>query len=116
METRSPSKRSRCKATPRRNTLSQEGVYRGGVRNMLSRTGTFSLAALVLTTLGLVAMPVGGYAQEKDTDTTATDKQNQLVNLDLEDAILYYGLNLLFQHIKANFQLDPSLKQLSVTA
>src|ERR1043166_8832996 len=83
---------------------------------MLSRKSVFSLGALSLAVLGLAAVPVGAYAQEKDTDTNATDLQNKKINLDVESANLYYALNLLFQHIKANFQLDPSLKQLEVTA
>jgi type II secretory pathway component GspD/PulD (secretin) len=89
---------------------------------MLSRYGKLSLAVLSLTALGLVAVPQGAYAQDAkqdakgDTDTSATDKQNQKIDLNVESANLYYALNLLFQHIKANFQLDPALKQLEVTA
>src|ERR1051326_2577328 len=86
---------------------------------MLARYGVFGLAALSLTALGLVAAPQGACAQgtkSGDTDTTATDLQNKPIDLDVESANLYYALNLLFQHIKANFQLDPSLKQLEVTA
>src|SRR6266513_1341641 len=87
---------------------------------MLVRYGKWSLAALSLTALGLVAVPIGAYAQDdkgaRDTNTSATDKQNMPVDLDVESANLYYALNLLFQHIKANFQLDPALKQLEVTA
>src|ERR1043166_5732094 len=83
---------------------------------MLSRKSVFSLGALSLAVLGLAAVPVGAYVQEKDADTNATDLQNKKINLDVESANLYYALNLLFQHIKANFSLDPSLKQLEVTA
>src|SRR5438270_13524878 len=86
---------------------------------MFARYGKWSLAALSLTALGLIAVPQGAYAQDdkgQNTDTTATDLQNKPIDLDVESANLYYALNLLFQHIKANFQLDPSLKQLEVTA
>ena len=50
---------------------------------MLSRYGKLSLAVLSLTALGLVAVPQGAYAQDAkgDTDTSATDKQNQPIDL-----------------------------------
>ena len=66
----------------------------------------------VVAAPGLVAVPRGGSAPEPkgDTDTNATDLKNKPIDLDVESANLYYALNLLFQHIKANFQLDPSLK------
>src|SRR5258705_10765916 len=85
---------------------------------MLSRYGKLNLAALSLTALGLVAVPIGAYAQDArgDTDTNATDLSNTKIELNVESANLYYALNLLFQNIKANFSLDPSLKKLEVTA
>src|ERR1051325_9785057 len=85
---------------------------------MLSRSGKLSLAALSLTALGLVAVPAGAFAQDAkgDTDTNATDLSNTKIDLNVEGASLYHALNLLFQHIKANFSLDPALKQLEVSA
>src|SRR5215831_1095686 len=85
---------------------------------MVFRRGSLTLAAVAVAALGFAAVPVGAYAQGQkgDTDTNATDLQNKPIDLDVESANLYYALNLLFQHIKANFQLDPALKQLEVTA
>ena len=85
---------------------------------MLARQGTLCLAAAALAALGLTAVPQSAVAQKTkgDTDTSSTELMNKPIDLDVESANLYSALNMLFQHTKANFTLDPSLKQLKVTA
>ena len=47
---------------------------------------------------------------------SGSEASNQAIKLDLENTDLYSALKLLFAQIKANYTLDPSLRQIPVTA
>jgi len=83
-----------------------------------TRFGIFSIACVSLTAVGLFAIPMGAHAQDAPGNDPASgsDVSNQPIKLDLENADLYSALKLLFAQIKANYTLDPSLRQLPVTA
>lgn len=63
-------------------------------------------------------LPLSGRAQETPgTDPTSSSEiSNQPIRLDLENADLYSAMKLLFAQIKANYTLDPTLRQSPVTA
>jgi hypothetical protein len=83
-----------------------------------TRYGTFGLACMSLTALGLLAAPC--MAQTPDTPgsdpASGSEASNQAIKIDLENTDLYSALKLLFAQIKANYTLDPSLRQVPVTA
>src|SRR5437016_4686112 len=86
---------------------------------MSHRFGKCSLAALSLTVLGFMAVPLGAYAQEKGTsaDTASSDQLDRPINLDVKSANLYYALTLLFEQLKVgNYTLPEQLKQMEVSA
>ena len=75
---------------------------------MSARYGSWSLAALSLTALGLIAVPLGAYAQDNksgDTDTSATDKQNTPVDLELLD---YLGQHAASLPVPAVFPIEAA--------
>ena len=78
----------------------------------------YGLACVSLTALGLLAAPMGAHAQDApgNDPTSSSDVSNQPIKLDLENADLYSALKLLFAQIKANYTLNPELRQLPVTA
>jgi hypothetical protein len=85
---------------------------------MKVRFSTLSLAALSLTALGSVALPLGVLAQDNTTDQTGASGAvlpKTPVTLNVESADLYYTLKLLFSQIKADFTLDTSLRGTPVT-
>ena len=86
---------------------------------MSVRYGAFSLAALSLTALGLVAVPVGAFAQDTPPPPAGgageTNDQSKIISLDLESTDLYAALTLLFKQAKANYTLDPNLRGNLVT-
>ena len=47
---------------------------------------------------------------------SGSEASNQAIKIDLENTDLYSALKLLFAQIKANYTLDPSLRQIPVTA
>jgi hypothetical protein len=76
------------------------------------------LAALSLTALGSLALPLGALAQDATTDQTGAGGATlpkTPVTLNVESADLYYTLKLLFSQIKADFTLDTSLRGTPVT-
>jgi hypothetical protein len=83
---------------------------------MLVRNGKLGLAALSLTVLGLVALPLGAQAQgnQSGTDTSA-EASGPKIKLQLENADLYTALKLLFAQAKAQFTLDPALRSIFIT-
>ena len=87
---------------------------------MKTRYGTIGLACLSLTALGLLAAPLRAHAQDAQSPgndpNSNSDASNQSIKLDLENTDLYSALKLLFAQIKANYTLDPGLRQLPVTA
>src|SRR4051812_779713 len=85
---------------------------------MLARYRIGTLAALSLTALGLAVSPRTACAQETKGDAakSTADLREQPIDLDLESANLYDALTLLFQNAKANYLLDPAVKQSVVTA
>ena len=89
---------------------------------MKTRYGIFGLAGVSLTALALMASPSAAHAQGQDAQAPGNDPasgseaSNQPIKLDLENADLYSALRLLFAQIKANYLLDPGLRQLSVSA
>src|SRR5579871_5526825 len=83
--------------------------------------GKLSLAALSLTAIGLLSMPINAHAQDNnppDAGGAGADDQkaNKKIDLDLESTNLFYALKLLFSQVKADFTIDESLKALTVTA
>jgi hypothetical protein len=87
---------------------------------MKARYGGLTLAAVSLTALGFLALPVGARAQDQDTGTDVNAPAGVTlpktpVTLNVESADLYYTLKLLFQQIKADFTLDTSLRGTPVT-
>jgi hypothetical protein len=87
---------------------------------MSHRNSVISLAALSLTALGFIALPLGAIAQDTGTgnaDTTSNDQLNKPINLDVRSANLYYGLTLMFDQLKVgNYTLPDALKQIEVSA
>jgi hypothetical protein len=81
------------------------------------RKATWGLAAIGVTTMGMLASPVAARAQDDAATTTGenADVMNKVVKLDLESADLYYALKLLFSQVKADFTLDNNLKGNLVT-
>ncbi len=86
---------------------------------MTVRFSRFGLAALSLTALGCLALPLGAGAQDNGTPTDQTQAGSSLPNtpvtLNVESADLYYTLKLLFSQIHADFTLDTSLRGTPVT-
>jgi len=84
---------------------------------MKLRIAKSGLAALSLTAVGLLAMPLCAHAQDatpgSDPSTSPTASE-QKVTLKLENASLFYALKLLFAQIKADYSIDESLKQIPV--
>lgn len=87
---------------------------------MKTRYGLFGVACVSLTALGALAMPASAQGQDAqlpgNDPASGSEASNKPINLDLENADLYSALKLLFVQIKGNYILDPSLRQLSVTA
>ena len=85
---------------------------------MKTRYGTFGLGCMSLTALGLLAAPCVVRAQDTPGSDPASGSEasNQAIKIDLENTDLYSALKLLFAQIKANYTLDPSLRQVPVTA
>lgn len=85
---------------------------------MLARYNIVSLAALSLTVLGFASAPRAVCAQDLkgDAGKSVTDPGDQPIDLDLESANLYDALAALFKNAKANYLLDPVVKQSVVTA
>ncbi len=83
------------------------------------RIGRLGVAALSLTALGCLALPLGAGAQDNGTPTDQTQAgtglPNTPVTLNVESADLYYTLKLLFSQIHADFTLDTSLRGTPVT-
>ncbi len=86
---------------------------------MKARNGTFGAACIALAGIGLMTLPSMAHAQDTQAPgsdpNSNSDASNQPIKLDLENADLYSALKLLFAQIKANYALDPSLRQLAVT-
>ena len=79
----------------------------------------WTLAALSLTALGFMALPVGAYAQDTGTnaDTLKNDQLDRPINLDVKSANLYYALTMLFDQLKVdNYTIPEQLKQMEVSA
>jgi hypothetical protein len=87
---------------------------------MSHRKGAMSLAALSLTALGFMAVPLCSTAQDNTTgnaDTTSNEQLNKPINLDVRSANLYYALSLMFDQLKVgNYTLPDALKQIEVSA
>ena len=87
---------------------------------MSNRTGALSLAALSLTALGFMALPLSAYAQDNgagNADTTSNNQLDKPINLDVRSANLYYALTLMFDQLKVgNYTLPDALKQIEVSA
>ena len=75
------------------------------------------LACVSLVAGAVILSPTIARAQDTPgTDpASGSEASNQSIKLNLENADLYSALKLLFAQIKANYTLDPSLRQLSVT-
>ena len=80
-----------------------------------------SMLCLSLGACGLLLLPVAAHAQDAtqtpgNDPASGSEASKQPIKLDLENADLYSALKLLFAQVKANYLLDPSLRQLSVSA
>ena len=84
---------------------------------MKTRYGIYGLAGVSLAALGFLGMPSAARAQDTPgTDpASGNEASNQPIKLDLENADLYSALKLLFAQVKANYIIDPTLRQLSVS-
>jgi hypothetical protein len=100
--------------------LALTAVKRGSAKHAIHRfhLGSLGLAALSLTALGSLMLPLGVLAQDNTTDQTGAPGAvlpKTPVTLNVESADLYYTLKLLFSQIKADFTLDTSLRGTPVT-
>jgi len=82
--------------------------------------GALGLAALSLSALGFLAIPIAASAQDNGTtnaDTATNDQLNKPINLDVRSANLYYALTLMFDQLKiGNYTIPEQLKQMEVSA
>ncbi len=93
------------------------------IRTNASRSGTrplwVALGCASLMGLGLMLAPAPAHAQDAQAPgsdpNSNSDASNQPINVDLDNADLYSALKLLFAQVKANYALDPSLRQLAVS-
>jgi hypothetical protein len=85
---------------------------------MLIRNSRFGLAALSVTVIGLVALPLVAQAQGQDNQNgsdTSAEASGPKIKLQLENADLYTALKLLFAQAKAQFTLGPELRNIFIT-
>lgn len=78
---------------------------------MLQHYGRIGFAAVIVSSLGLVALPQGARAQDPPTENgTGAAEQGKTINLQLENVDLFTVLKLLFSQAKAQWTLDNSLR------